>query len=72
MGFEIYEGPEIEDDDHNFTRLNVPKNHPARDMQDTFYVDNVFVYQPLPLCQRLYYMDIDLYRYFIGLSLIHI
>ena len=38
MGFEIYEGPEIEDDDHNFTRLNVAKNHPARDMQDTFYV----------------------------------
>ena len=36
MGFEIYEGPEIEDDEHNFTRLNVPKNHPARDMQDTF------------------------------------
>ena len=38
MGFEIFEGPEIEDDDHNFTRLNVAKNHPARDMQDTFYV----------------------------------
>lgn len=38
MGFEIYEGPEIEDDDHNFTRLNVAKNHPARDMQDTFYI----------------------------------
>ena len=38
MGFEIFEGPEIEDDEHNFTRLNVPKNHPARDMQDTFYV----------------------------------
>ena len=38
MGFEVYEGPEIEDDAHNFTRLNVPKNHPARDMQDTFYV----------------------------------
>lgn len=37
MGFEIYEGPEVEDDDHNFTRLNVAKNHPARDMQDTFY-----------------------------------
>ena len=32
------DGPEIEDDDHNFTRLNVAKNHPARDMQDTFYV----------------------------------
>lgn len=38
MGFEIFEGPEIEDDDHNFTRLNVAKNHPSRDMQDTFYV----------------------------------
>ena len=38
MGFSIYEGPEIEDDEHNFTRLNVPKNHPSRDMQDTFYV----------------------------------
>ena len=38
MGFEIYDGPEIDDDDHNFTRLNVAKNHPARDMQDTFYV----------------------------------
>ncbi len=38
MGFIVYEGPEIEDDDHNFTRLNVAKNHPARDMQDTFYL----------------------------------
>ncbi len=38
MGFEVFEGPEIEDDDHNFTRLNVAKNHPARAMQDTFYV----------------------------------
>ena len=38
MGFEVFESPEIEDDDHNFTRLNVAKNHPARDMQDTFYV----------------------------------
>ncbi|MBQ9251570.1 MAG: phenylalanine--tRNA ligase subunit alpha [Clostridia bacterium] len=39
MGFEVFEGPEIEDDDHNFTRLNVAKDHPARDMQDTFYID---------------------------------
>ena len=38
MGFSVGTFPEIEDDDHNFTRLNVPKNHPARDMQDTFYV----------------------------------
>ena len=40
MGFEIFEGPEIEDDDHNFTRLDVPKDHPSRDMQDTFYLEN--------------------------------
>ena len=38
MGFEVFEGPEIEDDDHNFTRLNVPKDHPSRDTQDTFYL----------------------------------
>lgn len=37
-GFSIAEGPEIEDDWHNFTALNMPENHPARDMQDTFYL----------------------------------
>ena len=40
MGFDVFEGPEIEDDDHNFTRLNVPKDHPSRDMQDTFYLED--------------------------------
>ena len=38
MGFVMYEGREIEDDYHNFTALNQPKDHPARDKQDTFYV----------------------------------
>lgn len=38
LGFEVFEGPEIEDDFHNFTALNVPKDHPARDMQDTFFI----------------------------------
>ncbi len=38
MGFNISEGPEIEDDWHNFTALNTPEDHPARDMQDTFYI----------------------------------
>lgn len=38
IGFTISEGPEIEDDWHNFTALNLPKNHPARDMQDTFFI----------------------------------
>ena len=38
LGFTISDGPEIEDDWHNFSALNTPENHPARDMQDTFYV----------------------------------
>jgi phenylalanyl-tRNA synthetase alpha chain len=38
LGFAVEEGPEIEDDWHNFTALNLPENHPARDMQDTFYI----------------------------------
>jgi phenylalanyl-tRNA synthetase alpha chain len=38
LGFSIAQGPEIEDDFHNFTALNFPPEHPARDMQDTFYV----------------------------------
>lgn len=38
MGFQVFDAQEIDDDDHNFTRLNVPKDHPARDMQDTFYL----------------------------------
>jgi phenylalanyl-tRNA synthetase alpha chain len=38
LGFAVADGPEIEDDFHNFTALNLPEHHPARDMQDTFYV----------------------------------
>ena len=38
MGFEIADGQHIEDQFHNFDALNVPKDHPARDMQDTFFV----------------------------------
>ncbi|WP_265444154.1 phenylalanine--tRNA ligase subunit alpha [Acetivibrio straminisolvens] len=40
MGYEIAEGPEIELDYYNFEALNIPKNHPARDVQDTFYINN--------------------------------
>lgn len=39
LGFEVAEGPEIEDDYHNFEALNIPETHPARAMHDTFYVD---------------------------------
>ncbi|MBQ6376608.1 MAG: phenylalanine--tRNA ligase subunit alpha [Lachnospiraceae bacterium] len=38
MGYEVQEGPEIEYDDYNFTKLNIPANHPAKDEQDTFYI----------------------------------
>ncbi len=40
MGFSIAEGPEVELDYYNFEALNIPKNHPARDTQDTFYIDD--------------------------------
>jgi phenylalanyl-tRNA synthetase alpha chain len=43
MGFEVVEGPEVESDHYNFEALNIPKNHPARDMQDTFYVSDDIV-----------------------------
>ena len=59
MGFEIYEGPEIEDDDHNFTRLNVPKNHPARDMQDTFYVAEDIVLRTQTSGGQIRVMDME-------------
>ena len=43
LGFEIYEGPEIEKDYYNFQALNIPADHPARDMQDTFFVTEEFL-----------------------------
>lgn len=43
MGFEVVEGPEVELDHYNFELLNIPKNHPARDAQDTFYIDDNIV-----------------------------
>jgi phenylalanyl-tRNA synthetase alpha chain len=43
LGFQVADGPEIEDDFHNFTALNTPENHPARSMQDTFYVEGGMV-----------------------------
>ena len=43
LGFEVSGGPELEDDFHNFEALNIPKNHPARDMQDTLYINENLV-----------------------------
>lgn len=42
IGFTLADGPEVEDDWHNFTALNFPENHPARDMQDTFFITGDF------------------------------
>jgi phenylalanyl-tRNA synthetase alpha chain len=42
MGYEVYDGPEVEDDYYNFEALNMPRDHPARDMQDTFYLEGAF------------------------------
>lgn len=41
LGFDLAQGPEIEDDYHNFTALNIPENHPARQMHDTFYMNTI-------------------------------
>ena len=43
MGYEVVEGPEIEYDAYNFEKLNIPKGHPARDEQDTFYINKDIV-----------------------------
>lgn len=43
MGYSIEEGPDVEDDFHNFEALNIPKDHPARDLQDTFYIDKNYL-----------------------------
>ena len=43
IGFTLADGPEIEDDYHNFTALNIPEYHPARAMHDTFYIDDEHV-----------------------------
>lgn len=40
MGFQVFDGPQVEDDFHNFGALNIPADHPARDMQDTFWLTN--------------------------------
>jgi phenylalanyl-tRNA synthetase alpha chain len=49
MGFEVVEGPEIEDDFHNFTALNIPEEHPARQLMDTFYLPGLRDGRPLLL-----------------------
>jgi phenylalanyl-tRNA synthetase alpha chain len=43
LGFSVYEGPHIEDEYHNFEALNIPSDHPARDMHDTFFVDRTHI-----------------------------
>ena len=52
LGFDVAQGPEIELDWYNFEALNVPPDHPARDMQDTFYVDATWLATPAPVVLR--------------------
>ncbi|GKQ42528.1 phenylalanine--tRNA ligase alpha subunit [Companilactobacillus sp. RD055328] len=40
LGYQVISGPEVEEDKYNFEKMNIPKDHPARDMQDTFYIDD--------------------------------
>lgn len=57
MGFEIYEGTEIETDYYNFTALNTPKDHPARDMQDTFYLSPEFLLRTQTSAGQIHVME---------------
>ena len=52
LGFNVEDGPEIEDDWHNFTALNFPENHPAREMQDTFFIEKPARLDGLPTGQE--------------------
>jgi len=53
MGYSIMDGPEIELDEYNFERLNIPKDHPARDAQDTFYVSDDIVLRTQTSCAQV-------------------
>jgi phenylalanyl-tRNA synthetase alpha chain len=57
LGFAVADGPEIEDDFHNFTALNTPENHPARSMQDTFYVEGGMVLRTQTSPVQVRYME---------------
>lgn len=57
MGFEIFEGREIETDYYNFTALNIPKDHPARDMQDTFYLSPEFLLRTQTSSGQIHVME---------------
>lgn len=57
MGFEIYEGTEIETDYYNFTALNTPQDHPARDMQDTFYLSPEFLLRTQTSAGQIHVME---------------
>jgi phenylalanyl-tRNA synthetase alpha chain len=57
LGFTTADGPEIEDDFHNFTALNTPENHPARSMQDTFYVEGGMVLRTHTSPIQIRYME---------------
>ena len=57
MGFEVFENKEIENDYYNFTALNTPKDHPARDMQDTFYLSPEFLLRTQTSAGQIHVME---------------
>lgn len=57
MGFEVFEGTEIETDYYNFTALNTPQDHPARDMQDTFYLSPEFLLRTQTSAGQIHVME---------------
>ena len=60
IGFSLADGPEIEDDYHNFTALNIPESHPARAMHDTFYLNKGYVLRTHTSSVQIRYMENNL------------
>lgn len=57
MGFDVMDGPEVETDYYNFEALNVPKDHPARDMQDTFFINDGILLRSQTSASQIRYME---------------
>ena len=60
--YEVVEGPEVEYDEYNFTKLNIPPNHPAKDEQDTFYINKDIVLRTQTSPVPVSYTHLDVYK----------
>ena len=72
VGFSIAYGPEVDDDFHNFSALNFPSEHPARDMQDTFFIDPETVLRTHTSNVQIHLMENRIHHYAISYPAVYI